>query len=361
MPISSSHEKAFLGALSILTLAPAHASQVYPLLCELTEREFAELVALAEANHVVLRALMPLQSVAAEMGDDALVSRTQVRIEQERLRTTNAVQHLFVITGALEAARCPTTVMKSLDHWPDLGNDLDLYTTADASQVRHVMTTRFDARIEPRSWGDRLAGKWNFAVEGLPEAIEVHAQRLGQTGEHIAVARRFVTRRVKQSVLGLEFGVPAPEERIIVATLQRMYRHFYFRVCDMVNIAALVESGAVNFVELHRAASMGGIWKGVCSLLRIVSDYVLMYRGTPVVLPSEVLSDALFGGEKLQVKAGFIRVPILPQCARLYAAQLTTAALRGDLAGTLRLSLLPYLASAAAISYKLTGSDKGIW
>jgi len=364
-PICSSHEKTLLRALSILTLAPARASQVYPQLCELTEHEFAELVSLAEANHVVLRALVPLQSVAAEFGDEALVSRCRARIEQEQLRITNAVQHLFVITGALESAGCPTTVMKSLDHWPDLGNDLDLYTSASASQVCRVMTTRFHAHIEPRSWGDHLANKWNFAIAGLPEAVEVHAQRLGQTGEHIAVAQRFVTRRVKQSVLGLEFGVPAPEERIIVATLQRMYRHFYFRVCDFVNIAALVESGAesgaVDFVELHRAASMGGIWKGICSLLRIVSDYTLEYRGTPVVLPFEVLADSLFGGEKLSVRAGFIRVPILPQCARLYAAQLTTAALRGDLAGTLRLSLLPYLASAAAISYKLTGSDKGIW
>jgi len=52
---------------------------------------------------------------------------------------------------------------------------------------------------------------------------------------------------------------------------------------------------------------------------------------------------------------------VVPQGARLYTAQVTAAAFRGDFAGTLRLSLLPYLASAAAISYKLTGSDKGIW
>jgi len=361
MPNFGTHEKAFLRALSVLALAPSRAAQVYPQLCELTNSEFTELVSLANAHHVVLRALVPLQAMATEFGDEPLALRCQAQIEQEQLRTANAVQQLFVFTRALEAAGCPITVMKSLDHWPDLGNDLDLYTTADATQVSHVMTTRFGARIEPRSWGDRLASKWNFDIAGLPEAVEVHSQRLGQTGEHIAVAQRFVTRRVKQSVLGLEFDVPAPEERIIVATLQRMYRHFYFRICDMVNIAALVESGAVDFVELHRAASMGGIWRGVCSLLRIVSDYALKYRGTPVVLPSEVLADALFGGEKLSVRAGFIRVPIVPQCAELYAAQLTTAALRGDLAGTLRLALLPYLASAAAISYKLTGSDKGIW
>jgi hypothetical protein len=251
--------------------------------------------------------------------------------------------------------------MKTLDHWPDLGNDLDLYTTAGAKQVCQVMTTRFHARIEPRSWGDRLANKWNFAVAGLPEAVEVHVQRLGQTGEHIAMAQRFVSRRETKTVLGLEFRVPAPEERIIVATLQRMYRHFYFRVCDIVNIAELVESGAVDFVELRRAALLGGIWEGVCSLLRIVSDYAQQYRGTPVALPPEVVAGARFGGEKVYVKAKFIRVPVMPQGAGLYTAQFATAALRGDLAGTLRLSLLPYLASAAAISYKLTGSDKGIW
>lgn len=361
MTIPLSKEHTFFQALSTLALAPSRAEQIYPKLCELSDLEFAELTSLADSNHVLLRALIPLQKMAEILGDSGLVSRCQARIEQEELRITNAIQHLFVITGALESAGCPTTVMKSLEHWPDLGSDLDLYTTATGQQVCDAMATRFRAEILPRSWGDRLANKWNFEIAGLPEAIEVHAQRLGQTGEHLAMAKRFVSRRVNKTVLGLGFEVPAPEERIIVATLQRMYRHFYFRICDVVNIAALVESGTVDFVELHRSASLGGIWKGVCSLLRIVSDYVMQYRGTPVVLPSEVLADALFGGDKMYVKSRFIRVPIVPQGLQLYSAQVTTTALRGDVAGTLRLSLLPYLASAAAISYKLTGSDKGIW
>jgi hypothetical protein len=361
MAISSTQETAFIHALSMLTLAPARAEQVYPMLSQLSVADFNEFVSLADSNHVVLRALLPLQQMSDRYDNRALSSRCAARIEQERQRIANAVQHLFLITEALEAANCPTTVMKSLDHWPDLGNDLDLYSTASAAQICQVMTSRFHAGIEPRSWGDRLANKWNFAVAGLPEAVEVHAQRLGQTGEQISMAQRFVSRRVSKSVLGLEFLVPAPEERIIVATLQRMYRHFYFRVCDIVNIGALVESGAVDFAELHRSAELGGIWKGVCSLLKIVSDYTLQYRGTPILLPAEVISSAPFGGEKVYVKAKFIRVPIVPQGTQLYAAQVTTAALRGDLAGTFRLSLLPYLASAAAISYKLTGSDKGIW
>ncbi len=284
----------------------------------------------------------------------------QVIARQEQ-RIQNALPVLQRICSELENAGCPVTVMKSLDHWPDLGNDLDLYTTGDEKRVSQVMVTRMGAQTDPRSWGDRLANKWNFCVPGLPELIEVHAQRLGQTGEQTQMARRFVSRRVPKAVGGFTFLVPAPEERVIVATLQRMYRHFYFRVCDIVNTAALLDSGEVDFAELRRASELGGIWSGVATYLKIVSDYVKKYRGSAPQLPSEVLRGAQFGGETVYVGGKFIRVPIVPNGAKLYTQQVTLTALRGDVPATLRLSLLPPLASAAAVAYRLTGSDKGVW
>ena len=72
---------------------------------------------------------------------------------------------------------------------------------------------------------------------------------------------------------------------MIVATLQRMYRHFYFRVCDIVNTAALLESGQLDFAELKKAADLGGIWPGVATYLKIVCDYVRKYRGDAPDLP----------------------------------------------------------------------------
>jgi hypothetical protein len=367
-------EREHIHALSLLTLNPAQADEAVRHVAGLTAEGRERFVSLADSNHVVLRALEPLQQASGRptSANNAQMSGTESKsselaqwaarvMEREHARIDNAVRRLHEIVGALEAGGCPTTVMKSLDHWPDLGNDLDLYTTADEARVCDVMTKKFGAHIEDRSWGDRLANKWNFAVPGLPEAIEVHAKRLGQTGEHTAMAQRFVSRRVEKNVGGLNFPVPAPEERIIVATLQRMYRHFYFRVCDIVNTAALVESGTINYGELQRAAEMGGIWKGVCSYLKIVNDYVQQYRGTGLPLPAKVTSVAPFGGEKIYVRGKFIRVPIMPQGATLYTDQVTRTALRGDVPATFRLSLLPYLATAAAISFKMTGSDKGIW
>ncbi len=360
MPLVS-RDKEHVVALSLLALNADRATEALEHVASLDDPERESFLKLANSHHVVLRALEPLQVVAQQSGFSAISSWCLTEIEREKARIQNAVTHLQRITTELEAAGCATTVMKSLDHWPDLGNDLDLYSTADELKIRMVMEKRFNAHIQERSWGDRLANKWNFEIPGLPEAVEVHAKRLGQTGEHTVMAQRFVNRRVTKSIAGMTFLVPAAEERIIVATLQRMYRHFYFRVCDIVNTRELINGGTVDFAELNRGADLGGIWRGVCAYLKIVSDYVKEYSGRGIALPGSVLAGAPFGGEKVFIKDRFIRVPIMPQGMELYYAQVRKAAFRGDMAGAFRLSLLPPLASAAAISYRLTGSDKGIW
>ena len=328
---------------------------------ELNASQRQEFLEIADSHHVVVRGFTALARRAAVEGNSDVNAWAAAVLDAEHARIDNAVRHLDQVVRELEASGCPVTVIKSVDHWPDLGNDLDLYTTATPEAVVRVFTRKLNAAIEARSWGDRLAQKWNFAIPGLRESVEVHCQRLGQTGEHIDLARRFSTRRVFRDVQGYSFPVPAPEERIIVATLQRMYRHFYFRISDIANTAALVDRGAVDFHELKSAADMGGIWPGVATYLQIVSDYARRYRGKGLELPREVVAAAHFGGEKLFVRKCFLRVPIMPDGAKLYTRQIGSTALRGNVPATIRLSLLPPLASAAAISYKLTGSDKGIW
>jgi len=352
------NENEHIHALSQLTLAPAQAPAAAKYVESLTPDARRDLLDLADSNHVVVRSL---ESVLQHSGSSELIAWANEALNAERARIQNALRHLDLITNELEANGCPVCVMKSLDHWPDLGNDLDLYTTAPDEKVVDVLSGKMGARIEPRSWGDRLAHKWNFAFSGLRESVEVHAQRLGQTGEHIALAQRFVTRRVSMERGGYTFMVPAPEERIVVATLQRMYRHFYFRVCDIVNSAAIVESGELDYSELKRSAEVGGIWPGVATYLKIVSDYVQQYRGTPLPLPSTVLSAARFGGEKLFVLRRFLRIPIMPEGAKLYTNQVANTAKAGNVPATFRLSLLPPLAATAAVAFKITGDDKGIW
>jgi hypothetical protein len=326
---------------------------------EMSEERFGELIRLADTHHVIVRTLQVIEKMAAE--------RHKIRVQQwcadalaaESARITHAVEWLSAIVNTLQDSGCRVVVIKSLDHWPDLGSDLDLYTSGSAERVVRAMREKLQAELEPRSWGDKLAHKWNFQLPGLQELVEVHVRYLGQTGEQKLMAERVIERSTRRRLNGHEFSVPAPEERVLISTLQRMYRHFYFRLCDMADFAALLSAGALDFLELQRGAEIGGIWPGVASFLVIVANYVNRF-GSQLRLPDNVVAAAYAPDLQVQFRGNFLRVPMRP-AAGLYGSQLLNAGKHGDLRAISRLPLLPPLAVSALLAYRLTGSDKGVW
>ena len=323
--------------------------------------EFESLVALAETNHVLMRGIGVFRELASRVGDDSRVAWADVCLSAEEARIDTALTHLSSICSAFAHHQLPVAVIKSLDHLPDLGSDLDLYTSAKPDDVIRLMETEFDARVASRSWGDRLACKWNFIVPGLPELVEIHIGRLGQTGEQFAIASSLIERSRCVTVGEMQFRVPSISDRLMISTLQRMYRHFYFRLCDIIDSSLLIESGSIDYRDLQAASTRAGIWEGVATYLAIVSDYVCRYRGIPLDIPEWVMLSARFNGKEVYFAKDFLRVPILPQSAMLYGSQLAGVIRRRQLHSGARLSLLPWLATAALVGQKITGSDKGIW
>jgi len=358
-PLFPSGASRDLSILSRLLLCGEHEQQ--QACAEVTPENREAVLALAHTNHVVIRAIEALRWVAAEAQDREHAQWATNAIEREQARIDNALAFLKRMCDALEAAGCGVVVIKSLDHWPDLGSDLDLFTNARPEEVVRLMNQRFDAQLATRSWGDRLANKWNFIVPGLPELIEVHVGRLGQTGELVSIANTLAPRTRLMRVMSNDFRVLGAEDRLMICTLQRMYRHFYARLCDIVDTAALLETNIVDYDRLRSLAQTTGIWEGVATFLKIVSDYAEFYRRCALDLPSAVTAAARFGGDQVFFNKSFLRVPILPHSARLYASEWTTLMTKGELRNAARLSLLPCLATAAALRYKVTGSDKGIW
>jgi hypothetical protein len=330
-------------------------------LLSLGHDEFKEALALAHSHHVDVRWLEIVLSLIHGERDSARTAWAEEALQAERARIANAIAFLHEICAKFQESRYDVTVIKSLDHWPDLGSDLDLYTGADIKEVAKLFRTSFGASIAPRSWGDRLANKWNFLIPGLPEPVEVHGGRLGQTGEQLVIASSLGNRARQERFGSYQFQISSIPDRLMISTLQRIYRHFNFRLCDMVDTAALADAGAIDYEQLRSLAVNAGIWEGVATYLQIVSDHVKSYRGTGFELPEFVADAARFGGKEVFYNRGFLRVPILPQSAWLYGSQLACVLGRGELEVGARLSLLPWLATAAAAKHRLTGSDKGIW
>jgi hypothetical protein len=323
------------------------------------DQDFANLWDLANSHHVILRALTCLHSaLVAEHSNQTSIIADAITKEQARIQ--HALPFLFEICQALEKVG-DVIVIKSLDHWPDMGNDLDLFTNAESADVVAVMLERFGARLDERSLGDRLACKWNFIVPGLPELVEVHVGRLGQTGEQVEITNSLVARAGSAQFGSHTFRVPAAEDRVIISTLQRMYRHFYLRLCDIVDNAHLMESGSIDYGYLRSLARSAGLWDGLANYLVIVNEYVRAYRGVGLSLPSSVTSAARFGNERLTFRRKFLRVPLFPQAASFYASEWKRLLFRGEFHNTARLSLLPGLAVTAALAFRITGNDKGVW
>ena len=353
--------------LSTLVLRPEETGAWQPSGAFLTQcvglsrERFDELVSLAGANHVIVRGLRVFLGIVRGAHDGQRTEWASAALNREEQRIQTTLSFMGEICAAFEQQGLDITVIKSLDHWPDQGSDLDLYTNAAPPQVIGLLKSEFLAKVAPRSWGDRLACKWNFVIPGLPEPVEIHIGRLGQTGEQVEFAAAIPRRSRAMEVAGRRYRVPSPTDRLIISTLQRMYRHFYFRLCDMTDSVALVESGSMDFADLEATARAAGIWRGVATYLKIVSDYVKRYRGRGLRLPESVTVAARFGAERVYYGQGFLRIPLLPHSASLYSSQLTGLLRRRELNNSARLGLLPWLATAAVVGQKITGSDKGIW
>lgn len=315
----------------------------------------------AETQRVLRRTLDVLKNNLPNAGDQATRKILDQLTSAEKERVKTALHCLQEIVVVFEELGHPITVMKTLDHWPDTGSDVDLLVTAEDEVVCEIFQKHFLASKQVQSWGDRLAHKFNFRVPGLAELVEVHVDCLGQMGEQKALARGVLERRAKRTYDTFTFPVPLPEDRIVIATLQRMYRHYYIRLTDMVNIYDLLAQNCIDFDRLKTIAEVGSVWPGVATLLNIVCQHAIRFGADPVALPGIVMDAARFGSARTYLDQKFVRVPLVPEAADLFWGQIVGIGKKHNFRGLMRLSLLPLLATAAFVSFRVTGNDKGVW
>src|SRR5215831_2265337 len=128
-------ETQYIDAFFKLTLRPTAAADVFPLIASLNPKQRRDVVELADSNHVVIRVFEVINRVAGNRGLSEIQAWTMSVLTAERGRIAIALTHLSRVCEALESAGCSIAVMKTLDHWPDLGNDLDLVSTGDRRTI----------------------------------------------------------------------------------------------------------------------------------------------------------------------------------------------------------------------------------
>src|ERR1700722_15191994 len=114
-------------------------------LLNISRGEFDDLVTLASSNHVIVRGREIFLEIMHEAKDGTRTEWAQAALATERERIGTALGFLEEICSAFEHEDYNVAVIKSLDHWPDLGSDLDLYTNSDSEVTSKFMVRRFNA------------------------------------------------------------------------------------------------------------------------------------------------------------------------------------------------------------------------
>src|ERR1700722_14296624 len=111
--------------------SPKHREDIGRMVSTFSPQDFGELWSLANSHHVIARTFPVLHPAMLAHGHD-WAEWVDHALTKERARIRHALSFLFPICEALQEVG-DAIVIKSLDHWPDLGNDLDLYTNAEGS------------------------------------------------------------------------------------------------------------------------------------------------------------------------------------------------------------------------------------
>ena len=90
-------------------------------LLSINNDEFRDLESLAKTNHVVVRAMRAIRDLIHE-DDRVLVEWVEGALAREESRIENALRFLHTICNECNASGKAVAVIKSLDHWPDLGS-----------------------------------------------------------------------------------------------------------------------------------------------------------------------------------------------------------------------------------------------
>jgi len=299
-----------------------------------------ELPRVALRNRVLIRLAARLRGlgVQAPAAFDEAVAR-------ERRRAASMFELIGRVSRACERRGVEHIFAKSFQYYPDMGGDVDLLVTSRAPGVDEPILEGTPSRPVRRDpWG-RMSGVTAYRVAGGETVLEIHHGRLGVLGEHGSLVGQFVRHGRRAEVGGVEFLLPSDEDLLVLHGMQRVYRHGFIRLCDVLSTASLAARAGLDWDYVLRTSRQLGTLYGLRSYLTYVGQ---VYRET---LERELLPAELRGRLTVtscgrgEFRGGVFVFPRGRVAGRVYVGKVRAAVRAGDWGGVSRLSLMPLVAA----------------
>lgn len=228
------------------------------------EKSFESFRKNAERNRMFIRASEHAQLDAGQ--------KAQVAEALERSR--RAHEDIYKVQTALDAAKIPFVIFKTLNNHPDMGDDVDfLVEGKNLARARDTVIENFNGRIKPQSLASTLAGKVSIIIGDSPITVEIHGGGFSQVGEYGIQVAPVIQRSRTVELFGMEFRVPSNEDGLAIDVMHRIYRHMSVRYSDVVNNRKLLAGEKLDWAYIIGTLEHAGMITGLALFLGIVKRY----------------------------------------------------------------------------------------
>ncbi len=250
----------------VLSLLDAPES-VSPEECAFFLKEGSNLIPWLEKQVVLLRTINALRKkniTLDQVWNDAFIS------EAKRVRL--ALHGIGALGQLCTDAKIPHAFTKALQHWPDMGHDIDLFVMDASLQIDALVLSHLKGVPASSSLVNRISKKTGFDLPSVVTPLEIHHGLIGHVGEHTLFGSLMISRLRPQFLDGVTVPTPSPEDLVLIQVIQRFYGHFYFRLSDVLNGWHLLASPNLNWDIIHKTAATLGITRGVTLYTEILKS-----------------------------------------------------------------------------------------
>jgi len=335
-----------------LSREASHAALVVRLLLEDTPPraavaalDWATLLQVTERSGTLIRTVERL----AALGEPA-PAFVATAVERERQRVREAFELARRIAEACDARGIPALFPKVFQHYPDLGDDLDLLVVSPSRRVDAVILEGLRAARRPGDWGSRIAGSVSYQVEGCSTPLDIQHGRLGVAGEETAFPAIVWRERRRVVVAGLDAFTASPEHLLVLHGVQRVYGRLGIDLADVAAAATLMRRPLDWDAILDTAAQLG-VLPGLGAFLGYVEQIHRRLFGRWLLPPGlrSRLPLERWGG--IAFHNGVYRHPMIRVNGALYGRRLVTALATRRWATALRVCLVPFIGLVRALRH----------
>lgn len=301
-----------------------------------------ELARTSRRNVVLLRVAARLEGAGVRLPESFAAA-----VEEERQSNREKLEMMRRVSRACEEGGVAFILAKAFHHYPDMGDDVDLYVLSRSMEVDAVILKGLEAVAHKRSLTDRLAAARCYSVRGSRAKLDVHHGRMWAYGEHDSFLTALVENARRVQVEGTEFDAPTPEDLLVVEATQRVYGRSSIRLAPVVNTINTLGRGALDWGRVLRTARKFGALPGLGCYLTYVDQIHTEVFGRGLLGEDERKALVTQGWGRVEFAKGAYRFPHLRVARKVYLKMFRSAALSGNWKSMSRLFVAPLVAAAA--------------